>query len=116
VWIMLVRGKQMRVGVTPGFRGQNRMHSICVPGSVFHTYIDVTSVIYQKQCNEGIKGSIVTLLHHPQENYRSVARLSTHRHHRQSLPHQLLIKKLASGELTYGGGSSNGRNYARLTR
>jgi hypothetical protein len=30
------------------FWGQNRMHSICGPGSIFHTYIDVTSVIYQK--------------------------------------------------------------------
>jgi hypothetical protein len=38
--------KDMRV--TPGSRGQNRMHSICGPGSISHTYIDVTSVIYQK--------------------------------------------------------------------
>jgi hypothetical protein len=30
------------------FWGQNRMHSICVPRSIFHTYVDVTSVIYQK--------------------------------------------------------------------
>jgi hypothetical protein len=30
------------------FYGQNRMHSICVPGSIFHTYVDVTSVIYQR--------------------------------------------------------------------
>jgi hypothetical protein len=30
------------------FWGQNRMHSICGPGSIFHTYVDVTSVIYQK--------------------------------------------------------------------
>jgi hypothetical protein len=52
----------------------------------------------------------------PQEDDRSVARLSTHHHHRQSLSHQLLIKKLVRGELTYGGGSANGRNYARLTR
>jgi hypothetical protein len=28
------------------FWGQNRMHSICVPGAIFHT--DVTSVKYQK--------------------------------------------------------------------
>jgi hypothetical protein len=33
--------------VTPGSRGQNRMHSICGSGSIFHTYVDVTSVIYQ---------------------------------------------------------------------
>jgi hypothetical protein len=32
----------------PQFWGQNRMHSICGPGSIFHTYVDVTSVIYQK--------------------------------------------------------------------
>jgi hypothetical protein len=24
------------------------MHSICVLGSIFHTYVDVTNVIYQK--------------------------------------------------------------------
>jgi hypothetical protein len=30
------------------FWGQNRMHSICVTGSIFQTYVDVTSVIYQK--------------------------------------------------------------------
>jgi hypothetical protein len=86
------------------------MHSICVPGSIFHTYVNVTSVIYQKQCNKGVKESIVTLLYHPdirvlniilskysrnnmgnlpQEDDRSVARLSTHRHHRQNLPHQI---------------------------
>jgi hypothetical protein len=29
------------------FWGQNRMHSICVLGAIFHTYVDVTSVIYQ---------------------------------------------------------------------
>jgi hypothetical protein len=52
----------------------------------------------------------------PQEDVRSVARLSTHHHHRHNLPHQLLIKNLARGELTYGGGSTNGRSYARLTR
>jgi hypothetical protein len=51
----------------------------------------------------------------PQEDDRSVARLGTHRHHRHSLPHQLLIKNLA-GDLTYGWGSANGRSYARLTR
>jgi hypothetical protein len=28
--------------------GQNRMHSICGSESIFHTYVDVTSVIYQK--------------------------------------------------------------------
>jgi hypothetical protein len=38
-----------------------------------------------------------------QEDDWSVARLSTHRHHRHSLLHQLLIKTLARGELTYGG-------------
>jgi hypothetical protein len=52
----------------------------------------------------------------PQEHDRSVARLSTRHHLCQSLPHHLLIKKLARGELTHGGGSANGRNYARLTR
>jgi hypothetical protein len=42
------------------------MHSICVLGSIFHTYVDVTSVIYiKRQCNKGVKESIVTLLHHP---------------------------------------------------
>jgi hypothetical protein len=41
----------------------------------------------------------------PHEDDWSVARLSTHRHRRQSLPHQLLIKNLARGELTYGGGN-----------
>jgi hypothetical protein len=30
------------------FWGQNQMHSICVSRSIFHTYVDVTSVIYQK--------------------------------------------------------------------
>jgi hypothetical protein len=105
------------------------MHSICVLGSIFHTYVDVTSVIYQKQCNKGVKGSIVTLLHHPyirvlnsifskysgnikgnlpQEHDRSIARLITHRHHCQSLPHQLLMKNLARGELTYGGAQQMG--------
>jgi hypothetical protein len=94
------------------------MHNICVSGSIFHTYVDVTSVIYKKECNKGVKETIVTLLHHPdirvlnsilskysrnimgnlpQEDDRSVARLSTHRHHRQSLPHQLLIKKISKG-------------------
>jgi hypothetical protein len=52
----------------------------------------------------------------PQEDDQSVARLSTHRHHRQSLPHQLLIKNLERGEPTYGRGSTNGRSYARLTQ
>jgi hypothetical protein len=51
----------------------------------------------------------------PQEGDRSVARLITRQHLRQSLPHHLLIKKLARGELTYGGGSANGRSNARLT-
>jgi ABC-type antimicrobial peptide transport system ATPase subunit len=42
------------------------MHSICVPGSTFHTYVDVTSVIYiKRQCNKGVKESIITLSHHP---------------------------------------------------
>jgi hypothetical protein len=52
----------------------------------------------------------------PQEDDRSLTRLSTHQHLCQSLPHHLLIKSLARGELTYGGGSANGRSYARLTR
>jgi hypothetical protein len=52
----------------------------------------------------------------PQVDDRSVTRLSTRQHLRQSLPHQLVIKNLAGGELTYGGGSASGRNYARLTR
>jgi hypothetical protein len=43
----------------------------------------------------------------PQEDDQSVTRLSTHRYC-QSLPHQLLIKNLARGELTYGEGSANG--------
>jgi hypothetical protein len=30
------------------FWGQNRMHSICGPGSISHIYVDVTSVIYLK--------------------------------------------------------------------
>jgi hypothetical protein len=41
------------------------MHSICVPGSIIHTYVDVTSVYIKRQCNKGVKGSRVTLLHHP---------------------------------------------------
>jgi hypothetical protein len=52
----------------------------------------------------------------PQEDDRRIARLTTHHHHRHNLPHQLLIKILARGELTYGGGSASGRNNARLTR
>jgi hypothetical protein len=52
----------------------------------------------------------------PQEDDRSIARLSTHRHHRHRLPHELLVKNLARGELTYGVGSANGRSYARLTK
>jgi hypothetical protein len=52
----------------------------------------------------------------PQEDDPSIDRLSTHQYLRQSLPHRLLIKNLARGELTYGGGSANGRRYARLTR
>jgi hypothetical protein len=52
----------------------------------------------------------------PQEDDRRIARLSTRHHHRHSLPPQLLIKKLARGELTYGGGLASGRNNARLTR
>jgi hypothetical protein len=35
-----------RRAVTPGFRSQNRMHNICMPGSIFHTNVDVTSAIY----------------------------------------------------------------------
>jgi hypothetical protein len=52
----------------------------------------------------------------PQKDDRSVARLSTRQDLLQSPPHHLPIKNLARGELTYGGGSANGRNYARLTR
>jgi hypothetical protein len=44
----------------------------------------------------------------PQEDDRSIARLRTRQHLRQSLPHQLLIKKLAKGELTYGGAQQMG--------
>jgi hypothetical protein len=51
-----------------------------------------------------------------QEDDRSVSRLSTRQYLRQSLPLQLLIKNLARGELTYDGGLTNGRSYARLTR
>jgi hypothetical protein len=40
------------------------MHTICVPRSIFHTYVDITSVIYQKTMHKGIKESIKTLLHH----------------------------------------------------
>jgi hypothetical protein len=52
----------------------------------------------------------------PQENDSRIARLSTRHHHRHSLLHQLLIKKLARGEVTYGGGSASGRSYAMSTR
>jgi hypothetical protein len=45
--------------------GANRMHIICVPGSIFHTYVDVASVIYQKTMQLRHKESRVTLLHHP---------------------------------------------------
>jgi hypothetical protein len=40
------------------------MHSICGPGSIFHTYVDVTSVIYQKTIQYKCKQSRVTLLNH----------------------------------------------------
>jgi hypothetical protein len=46
------------------FWGQNRMHNIFGPGSIFHTYVDVTSVIYQKTMQQRRKESRVTLLHH----------------------------------------------------
>jgi hypothetical protein len=52
----------------------------------------------------------------PQQDDRSVARLSTCQHLRQSLTRHLLIKILARDELTYGGGSASGRGYAWLTR
>jgi hypothetical protein len=52
----------------------------------------------------------------PQEDDRHIARLSARHHHHHSLPHQLLMKNLARGELTYGGGSASRRSYARLTR
>jgi hypothetical protein len=52
----------------------------------------------------------------PQEDDWHIARLSTRHHHRHSLPHQLLIKILARGELIYGGGSVSGRSYTRFTR
>jgi hypothetical protein len=41
------------------------MYSICVSGSIFHTYVDVTSSIYQKTMHKGVKESKITLLHHP---------------------------------------------------
>jgi hypothetical protein len=52
----------------------------------------------------------------PQEDEQSIARLCTHQHLRQSLPHHPLIKILAMGELIYGGGSASERSYERLTR
>jgi hypothetical protein len=52
----------------------------------------------------------------PHEDDWNILRLSTCHHLRRSLPHHLLIKLLARGELTYGGGSASGRSYARLTR
>jgi hypothetical protein len=44
----------------------------------------------------------------PQEDDSRIARLSTRHHHRHSLPHQLLIKILVRGELTYGGAQQVG--------
>jgi hypothetical protein len=50
----------------------------------------------------------------PQDDDLSVARLSTHRHHRHSLPRQLLIKNLARvsslmvGAQQVGGGVMQG--------
>jgi hypothetical protein len=38
-----------------------------------------------------------------------IVRLSTRRHHLQSLLHHPLIKTLERGELTYGRGSASGR-------
>jgi hypothetical protein len=52
----------------------------------------------------------------PQEDDWCIVRLCTHRHHHHSLPHRLIIKKLARGELTYGQGSTSEMSYARLTR
>jgi hypothetical protein len=51
-----------------------------------------------------------------QEDDRSVARLSTRQHLRQSLPHQLLIKKLARGELTYGGGLNKWEELCKVNK
>jgi hypothetical protein len=51
-----------------------------------------------------------------EEDDRSVAGLHTRQRFCQSLPHHLLIKILTIGELTYGEGLANGRNYARLAR
>jgi hypothetical protein len=42
------RGGQPRRPYHTQFQGQNRMHSICVSRSIFHTYLDVTSVINRK--------------------------------------------------------------------
>jgi serine/threonine protein phosphatase PrpC len=52
----------------------------------------------------------------PQEGDWRIVRLSTHRHHLQSLHHHPLIKILARGELTYGRGSASERSNASLTR
>jgi hypothetical protein len=86
------------------------MHSICGPGSIFHTYVDVASVIYQKTMQKRkfhnrkkSKESGVTLLHHldhsilnkfhnqstaelnmdtlPQEGDWCIVRLKTHQRH-----------------------------------
>jgi hypothetical protein len=79
------------------------MHNICGPGSIFHTYVDITSVIYQKTMQKRRKESRVTLLHHlnhsilnkfhnqsttelnmdtlPQESDWRIVRLKTHQRH-----------------------------------
>jgi hypothetical protein len=35
-------------GVSHPVLGAKPMHSLCGPGSIFHKYVDFTSVIYQK--------------------------------------------------------------------
>jgi hypothetical protein len=45
-----------------------------------------------------------------------IVRLSTRHHHRHSRLHRFLIKILARGKLTYGGGPASERSNARLTR
>jgi hypothetical protein len=39
-------------------------NGICVPGSIFHTYVDVTSVLYiKRQCNKGEREIGLTFSH-----------------------------------------------------
>jgi hypothetical protein len=67
-------------------------------------------IVSLSKYNRNIRGNL------PQEDDRRVARLSNRQHPHQNLPHQLLIKILARGEITYGGSSAGGRSYASLTR